>query len=53
MFRINDGIGYLKIECTKWFDNGQKAWSLKFNEKGEQINKDEPQYCKDGTVIIY
>jgi hypothetical protein len=50
-FRSIESISFLKIECTKYFDNGQLAWSLIWDEKGELINKNDLQYRKDGTII--
>lgn len=49
----NDCQPYLKLEYSKWFDNGQFAWSLKWDDKGNLLNKEEPTYRKDGTIIQY
>lgn len=50
--RLNNGVPYIKLECIKHFDNGQFAWSLKWDENGILLNKKEPTYRKDGTLII-
>ena len=49
---FNEGIHYIKLECTKYFDNGQLAWSLKWDENGNLLNKKDKTYRKDGAVII-
>lgn len=46
-----ENISFLKLECEKHFDNGQFAWSLKFDLEGNLINKNEHSYRKDGTLI--
>ena len=50
-FRTIENISFLKLECEKHFDNGQFAWSLKFDLEGNLINKNEHSYRKDGTLI--
>jgi hypothetical protein len=50
-FRMLDNICYIKLENTKYFDNNQIAWSLKWNENGELINPNDLQYRKDGSII--
>jgi hypothetical protein len=50
-FRTISNISFLKLECEKHFDNGQFAWSLIWDEKGEVMNKNEKSYRKDGTII--
>ena len=42
---------FIKLKCEKYFDNGQFAWSLIWNEDGELLNKSQPSYRKDGTII--
>jgi hypothetical protein len=44
---------FLILERTKFYDNGQFAWSLKWNENGNLINTDEKQFRKDGSIIMY
>jgi hypothetical protein len=46
-----NNVAFLKLECEKYFDNGQFAWSLLWDEKGNLINKKDLQYRKDGTII--
>lgn len=50
-----DGYCFIRIgRNVKYFDNGQLAWQLDYNDKGEVIkNKDQREYRKDGTIIIY
>lgn len=38
---------------AKYYDNGQLAWELNYDEKGNVIKDDSRSYRKDGTVIIY
>lgn len=39
---------------AKYYDNGQLAWELNYDEKDGSIIKDnKPSYRKDGTVIVY
>lgn len=52
-FRTLENISFLILERTKFYDNGQLAWSLKWDEKGNILNSEEKEYKKDGTVIIY
>jgi hypothetical protein len=42
---------FIKLKCEKYFDNGQFAWSLIWNEDGELLNKSQLSYRKDGTII--
>ncbi len=38
---------------AKYFDNGQLAWELNYDEMGKVIKNDKKNYRKDGTVIIH
>jgi len=38
---------------TKFYDNGQLAWTLVYDEYGYSTNANYPQYRKDGTLIIF
>ena len=54
--RILSPKGYSFIRTgrvAKYFDNGQLAWELNYDKKGELIKDDSRQYRKDGTVIEY
>ncbi len=42
---------FIKLKCEKYYDNGQFAWCLKWDEKGNLINKSQSCYRKDGTLI--
>jgi len=49
-----NGYDFIRIgRHVKYFDNGQLAWELNYNEKGEVIKENKPQYQKDGTIIQY
>lgn len=37
----------------KFFDNGQLAWELNYNEDGSVTKDDLPTYRKDGSIIIF
>ena len=50
-FSTIENISFLKLACEQHFDNGQFAWSLKFDLEGNLINKNEHSYRKDGTLI--
>lgn len=52
-FRTIENESFLKMECEKYFDNGQFAWRLIWDEKGDVINKKEKSFRKDGTIILY
>lgn len=48
------GYDFIRIgKQSKYFDNGQLAWVLNYNEKGEVIKENTPQWRKDGTGINY
>ncbi len=38
---------------AKYYDNGQLAWELNYDDKGNVIKDDERSYRKDGSVIIF
>lgn len=44
---------YIILKREKYFDNGQFAWKLEYNESGELTNKNDHQYRKDGTLILH
>jgi hypothetical protein len=48
-----ENTSFLILERTKFYDNGQLAWSLKWDTEGNFLNPDEKQFRKDGSVIIY
>jgi hypothetical protein len=51
---INEGGYWVRIkEQFKYYDNGQLAWRLKYNDKGEVVKTNEHSYRKDGTIIEY
>ncbi len=50
-FRTVDGVSFLKAECSKYYDNGQFAWIIKYDEKGTVINTNDFIYRKDGSVV--
>ena len=50
-FRNVNNTAFIRLECTKFFDNGQLAWSLIWDEEGNLLNKLDPIYRKDGTII--
>lgn len=43
---------YVILLKEKYFDNGQFAWRLEYDEMGDGIKK-HPNYRKDGTIILY
>ena len=50
-----DGVQWIRTgRHAKYFDNGQLAWELNYDENGNQL-KDKPfkSYRKDGTLIIF
>jgi hypothetical protein len=51
--RINDaGVEWVRVgEHAKYYDNGQLAWMLRYNEFGDVIKDNAPSYRKDGTII--
>lgn len=53
IFNKEENIYFIRLETTKHFDNGQFAWSLKWDEKGNLLNKGDKAYRKDGTVIEF
>lgn len=52
--RLTNDLGesYIKLKYEKFFDNGQFAWSLTWDEKGNFLNKKSNQYRKCGSLII-
>ena len=49
-----DGEWWIRIgENAKYYDNGQLAWVLDYNMKGEVIKTEKNSYRKDGTIIEY
>lgn len=49
-----NGFDWIRIGRTaKYFDNGQLAWELNYNNNGEVIKDGKPSFTKDGTIIIY
>lgn len=47
----SEGRPFIKLKCEKFFDNGQFAWKLEWNEKGELLNRHDKQFRKDGTIV--
>jgi len=52
-FRALENVCFLILEREKYYDNGQIAWSLEWNDKGESIKNNKLKYRKDGTIIQY
>lgn len=50
-FRTVNDVSFLKVEYSKYFDNGQLAWSIKYDKDGTVINTSDFIYRKDGSVI--
>lgn len=50
-FRTVDGVSFLKVECSKYFDNGQLAWSIKYDKNGTVTNTTDFIYKKDGSIV--
>lgn len=49
-----DGTPWHRVGLMqKWYDNGQLAWTLEFDEFGRETGKNWPQFRKDGAVIQY
>jgi len=49
-----DGSEFIRIGLhAKYFDNGQLAWKLEYNDLGNLIKNNNPQYRKDGSTIIF
>ena len=49
-----EGYSLIRIgRQAKYFDNGQIAWELEYDDRGELIITGKPQYRRDGTVIVY
>lgn len=38
---------------AKYYDNGQLAWELNYDNNGNIIKDNKPSYRKDGTIITY
>lgn len=52
--RSKDGVAWIRTGLNaKYFDNGQVAWSLHYDNMGNLIKTDDKQYRKDGTVIEF
>lgn len=49
-----DGYYWIRVgKCAKYYDNGQLAWEMNYDEFGNGIVEKVNQYRKDGTVIVY
>lgn len=49
-----EGFEFIRIgRCAKYFDNGQLAWELNYDNMGNVVKGNKPNYRKDGTPIIY
>lgn len=47
-----DGTQWIRTGVNaKYFDNGQLAWRLQYDNVGDLIQTDDKQYRKDGTVV--
>lgn len=44
---------YIKLMCEKYYDNGQLAWRLVWDEEGNPTKDCSKHYRKDGTIIHY
>lgn len=48
-----EGYSWVRIgRQAKYFDNGQLAWELNYNERGDILKRDKPTYRKDGTIVL-
>ena len=47
---MNGKIWYRTGLQQKFFDNGQLAWTLEYDEFGKFVNKKYPSYRKDGSL---
>lgn len=55
-FKGYEGLPVVRLGVwTKYFDNGQVAWSLDFGDgkHGYKSDKTFPSFRKDGTAVIY
>lgn len=51
---VSDGQSFFRIGTNaKYFDNGQLAWALNYDSKGNLIKDGKPCYRKDGSVITH
>jgi len=49
-----EGIIFIRIaQQAKYFNNGQLAWIMNYDDKGNYIKDNISSYRKDGTLIIY
>lgn len=49
-----DGFEWIRTGTqAKYFDNGQIAWELKYDDMGKLIKNNSETFRKDGTTIIY
>lgn len=54
-YRIHSG-GYLFIRtglCAKYYNNGQLAWSMNYDDMGNVIKDNQKSFRKNGDVIKY
>ena len=52
--RVNQQTGeeWIRVgRCAKYFDNGQLAWVLNYDNFGNCIKEKNASYRKDGTII--
>ena len=48
------GNHYIRInKQAKYYDNGQLAWVLNYDEMGNVLKENNISYRKDGTIIVY
>ena len=49
-----DGYYWIRVgKQAKYFNNGQLAWVLNYDNNGNVIKENNPSYRKDGTIIQY
>lgn len=47
-----DGSRFIRTGTTsKFYDNGQLAWQLTYDNNGVVVRDNKPRYRKDGSVI--
>lgn len=52
MYKHPEGYEYIRIGTyKKWFDNGQLAWVLSYDDEGNSISNNVPNCRRDGTNI--
>ena len=52
--RHPDGFEWIRIgKQAKYYDNGQLAWILNYDNNGVVIKEKNRSYRKDGTIIVY